>query len=225
MNNALIQLKIKQRLNKLDSQDYDNIECWQISEAFNKAQLEWVRFQLIADESTKQLIDNIQMLLTEAPLILTKSSTYDLSQVLPADYIAFKRVSVKAVTECCTEARPMTVYLAEVANVDVLLRDVYRKPNFDWAETFCTLSNNRLRIYVDDKMTLSNGKLTYYRTPQTIKFANCPGLNGELLSVERLCEFRDDIVEEILEKTVVILSADLEQMNRYQTATQAVNTP
>ena len=38
MNNATIQLKIKQRLNKLDSSDYDNIEAWQLIEAFNKGQ-------------------------------------------------------------------------------------------------------------------------------------------------------------------------------------------
>ena len=37
MNNDTLQLKLKQRLNKLDSQDYDNIEPWQMIEAFNKA--------------------------------------------------------------------------------------------------------------------------------------------------------------------------------------------
>ena len=48
MNNATIQLKIQQRLNKIASNDYDNIECWQIVEAFNatvedKEQLESLR--------------------------------------------------------------------------------------------------------------------------------------------------------------------------------------
>jgi hypothetical protein len=42
MNNATIQLKIQQRLNKLASSDYDNIECWQIVEAFNKGQVSCV---------------------------------------------------------------------------------------------------------------------------------------------------------------------------------------
>ena len=37
MTNDLLQIKLKQRLNKLSSNDYDNIECWQIIEAFNKA--------------------------------------------------------------------------------------------------------------------------------------------------------------------------------------------
>ena len=46
MNNNTIQIKIKERLNKLDSLDYDNIECWQIVEAFNKTQIEWCRRQL-----------------------------------------------------------------------------------------------------------------------------------------------------------------------------------
>ena len=36
MENQAILLKVKQRLNKLASDDYDNIETWQILEAFNK---------------------------------------------------------------------------------------------------------------------------------------------------------------------------------------------
>jgi hypothetical protein len=39
MLNSTIEIKIKQRLNKLDSQDYDNIECWQIVEALIKHKL------------------------------------------------------------------------------------------------------------------------------------------------------------------------------------------
>jgi len=46
MLNSTITIKIKQRINKLDSNDYDNIECWQIVESFNKAQVEWTRRQL-----------------------------------------------------------------------------------------------------------------------------------------------------------------------------------
>jgi hypothetical protein len=46
MLNQTIVLKVKQRLNKLDSQDYDNLETWQIIEAFNKAQVGWCRRNL-----------------------------------------------------------------------------------------------------------------------------------------------------------------------------------
>jgi hypothetical protein len=32
----------------------------------------------------------------------------------------------------------MTVYQSEVANVDVILRDPLKRPDFEWCETFCT---------------------------------------------------------------------------------------
>ena len=70
MNNNLLQIKIKQRLNKLASFDYDNIECWQIQEAFNKAQLEWVRRMVYginsrkeSSEQTTGLVDDLQILM------------------------------------------------------------------------------------------------------------------------------------------------------------------
>ena len=80
MNNNTLQLKIKQRLNKLDSNDYDNIEKWQIVEAFNKAQKDWCRRQLHGtnqksegDEQSIRRIDDLQILLTDKELSLNKN--------------------------------------------------------------------------------------------------------------------------------------------------------
>ena len=83
MLNSTIQIKIKQRLNKLDSQDYDNIECWQIVEAFNKAQVEWARRQLHGmnimkegDEGSTRRKDDLQVLLDRQALNLTDKEYY-----------------------------------------------------------------------------------------------------------------------------------------------------
>lgn len=79
MNNNLLQIKIKQRLNKLDSLDYDNLECWQIAEAFNKAQIEWTRRQMygmnIRKEGAEQssgLVDDLQKLMKSELLTMTQ---------------------------------------------------------------------------------------------------------------------------------------------------------
>ena len=79
MLNSVLVIKVKQRINKLDSQDYDNIECWQIVEAFNKAQVEWVRRQIHGinatkegDEESTRRIDDLQLLLSTATVKLTK---------------------------------------------------------------------------------------------------------------------------------------------------------
>ena len=83
MNNNTLLIKLKQRLNKLDSQDFDNIECWQFVEAFNKAQVEWCRRNLHGgnmykegDELSKKRIDDLQPLLIELSLTGTTTDKY-----------------------------------------------------------------------------------------------------------------------------------------------------
>lgn len=46
MDNNIFQIKVKERLNKLDSSDYPNLPCWTIAEAANKAQIQVVRRML-----------------------------------------------------------------------------------------------------------------------------------------------------------------------------------
>ena len=134
MNNQTLQIKLKQRLNKLASNDYDNIECWQIVEAFNKAQVEWARRQLHGnnmyregDEMSKRRIDDLQILLEERGITGTPTTNYFESTGIPADYLEYKRITAYATSECCPDPRSMTVYLAEEANVDLLMRDPLKR--------------------------------------------------------------------------------------------------
>ena len=153
MNNTTLQLKIKQRLNKLASNDYDNIECWQIIEAFNKAQIQWVRRQLIGmnaekqgDEQTTRKIDDLQNLLKEIPIQVVQKQLYVESDLLPNDYLQFKRINAYSKKDCCKDPMDLAVvYLAEEENVPILLQDDLKKPSFEWGETFCTLVGDKVR--------------------------------------------------------------------------------
>ena len=139
INNTTLQIKFRQRLNKLASNDFDNIECWQIVEAFNKAQIEWCRRQLRGtnqykegDEMSKRRIDDLQPLLREltfgsgAPAIPGgKAVQYTLfTGGIAEDFLEFKKVTAFATKECCKEdpnGRIIQVYLAEAANVNLML--------------------------------------------------------------------------------------------------------
>ena len=228
MNNNLLKLKIKQRLNKLASMDYDNIEDWQIQEAVNKAQLEWVRRQLHGDNATKEgdemsvkRIDDLQILLTPFSLKGKEYPTYFESSHIPFDYMAFKRVSAQAVSDCCKEPRIMEVYLAEEANADLLLVDRNKKPDFEWAETFCTLFGNKVRIYKDPTFNLVNTKLIYYRLPRVVEFKGAMNPeNSKYYTADQELEFKDDIVELIIDEAAALLAADIESMTQYQRGVQ-----
>jgi len=229
MNNQILRLKLKQRLNKLSSNDYDNLENWQIIEAFNKAQVEWVRRMLHGnnlykegDELSKRRIDDLQILLTELPLVGTSNDQYfQTTNFPPANYLEYKRVSTNAVTDCCPEPRSMTVYLGEVANVDLYLRDPLKRPDFEWGETFLTILNNTIRIYLRE-FTLSNPVLTYYRQPRGIEFAGVLNpYTGVVSAVDVTSEFKDDIVEVILDDAAALIAGDIENFNQMQREQQS----
>ena len=228
MENSTLLLKLKQRLNKLDSQDYDNIECWQFVEAFNKAKIEWCRRNLHGgnmykegDELSKKRIDDLQPLLRELTLTGTETENYFETDNFPVDtYLEFKRVTTQAKDDCCTP-RSMTVYLAEEANVSLLLRDPLKNPDFEWGETFCTMLGNTIRIYRNANFNIVNPVLTYYQKPTLIQVEGCVDPytgNTSLVNVD--CEFKDDLVEVMLDDTASIIAGDIENLYQAQRGTQ-----
>jgi hypothetical protein len=230
MENSTLLIKLKQRLNKLDSNDYDNIECWQFIEAFNKAQIEWCRRNLHGgnmykegDELSKKRIDDLQPLLRELSLTGTVTNTYFESNNFPVDtYLEFKTITASATDDCCPEPRTMTVYLAEEANVSLLLRDPLKNPDFGWGETFCTMLNNTIRIYRNSNFNIVLPVLTYYQKPVYIQVEGCVDPytgNTSLTNVN--CQFKDDLVEVMLDDTAAIIAGDIENIYQQQRGTQA----
>jgi hypothetical protein len=218
---------MKQRLNKLDSQDYDNITCWQVVESFNKAQVEWVRRQLHGinvvkegDEQSTRRKDDLQKLLIREPLVAAKKDIYYEGNI-PIDYLQWKRVDIYADKGCC-DRRRMTVYLAEEGNLNQLLRDKSKQPNFEWAETFATLIDNTVHLYTNGEFEISEALLTYYRQPTKIQILNCSDpYTGITSTAEVECEFKDDIIELIIDEAVSILAGDIESTNQYTRSQQS----
>jgi hypothetical protein len=221
MQNSVLTIKIKQRLNKLDSQDYDNIECWQIVEAFNKAQVEWARRQLHGinvvkegDEQSTRRKDDLQVLLAKNPLTIANQQYY-YSGALPADYLQWKRVDIQAHKDCCNKRR-MVVYFVSDGDLNLLLRDKMKQPSFEWGETFATLLANNVNVYTNGDFDISDATLVYYRQPRKIEINGCVDpYTGVQSTVEVTCEFKDDIIELIIDEAASILAGDIESGNQF----------
>jgi hypothetical protein len=230
MNNNLLQIKIKQRLNKLASLDYDNFECWQVQEAFNKAQLEWVRRQLYSinvrkqgEEQSSGLIDDLQRLMKHELVTVANKDIY-YSGGLPTDYLHYVRTDVFAKKECCPERR-MTVYEVEEANISVILSDKNKQPNFEWAETVSTRMSNKLKVYTNNEFEITQCHLTYYRKPIEVQFNGCvDASNGNIFTADQDCEFNDDVAEILADNAAMILAGDIESVTQYQREQQNVQS-
>lgn len=225
MQASLVFIKIKERLNKLDSADYDNIECWQAREAFNKAQLEWVRRQVHGkndtqegDEQTRQRVDDLQNLLKSLTLQVRQNELYFEAKTLPVDYLYIKRVTPFVNHGECKNKRIKST-LREEANVDEYLQDYSMSPSFEFEDTFHTMINNTIRVYANDEFDVSKIVLTYYRFPQEIDFGNCAQMDGST-GPQVDPEFKDDIVELIIDDAVAILASDIESPNAMQVTKQ-----
>jgi len=222
MTNSLLRIKFQQRLNKLATFDYDNIECWQIAEAFNKAQREWFRRQVHGLNSKKEgseqsiaLIDDLQKFITVDALNGENVQTYFKTDTIPTDYSYFIKISVLAKKNDCS-GRSIKVYLAEEANSDVLISDPFKGPSFDWGETYATMDTNRFKIYTNGDFAVESVTLSYYRKPLDVTFNNCINPTTNSVSIDQECEFKDDVVELIIDEAVAIIAGDIESFNQYQ---------
>lgn len=234
MLNQTLVLKIKERLNKLDSQDFDNIESWQIIEAFNKAQIEWCRRQLVGtnilkqgDEESQRRIDDLEILLATRNLTMNHQKLFDESNLLPPtffidQYLAFKRLEVYATSECCKDPRLMVVYPVEEANVINYLTDEDKKPSFEWAETIGTIVGRRFRVYTNGEFSVSLAQLMYYRQPRRIQITGVQDpYTGLISAADVIPEFKDDVVEVVIDDAASILAGDIENNFQLQREKQA----
>ena len=231
MNNNLFRIKIKERLNKLSSQDFENIQCWQIQEAANKAQLEWTRRQIYGYNARKEgaeqssgIMDDLQRLIKHDTLSLVDKGIYWETETLPDDYLHYIRTDVFAKQECCPERR-IIVYEVEEANISIILDNKDKGPSFEWGETVVTLRGNKLRVYTNNEFDITECHIIYYRKPQEIQFKDCVDIKtGTTFSKDQVCEFNDDVSEIIADQTAAILAGDIESLTQYQRETQAVQT-
>ena len=233
MDNRTILLKTKLRLNKLASNDFDNLEDYHVIEAFCKGQSDWCRRVLRGinitkdgDEQSTSRIDDLQVLLKETPPTLplvNKQIFWEADK--PTDYLRYKRFSLDATSECCTEPRKMTVYLAEEGNQPELIRNVNTRPSFDWAETFATFVGNKIRIYTNNEFTPINFKLMYYRQPPKIQIAGVANpYDGTISTQDVPCIFNDDLIEVFIEEAGTILAGDIESILQMQRNRQNTDT-
>lgn len=230
MTNQLILLKLQQRLDKLGSDDYGNIEQWMYLEAFNKAQIEWIRRQLeglnqtkTGAEATTRRIDDLQFILNEAPLIVTDNQLY-WSATLPSDYLEWCRISADGVDECCPP-RPLIIFERIEADRDINLMDSGKQPSFEWATTFATLSSSTVKIYTNGLFDIQGAMLTYYRVPVNIEISGIANpFTGLISTSDVLCQAADNVIEILIEDAAAILSRDIQNYNLSQLSKAAAES-
>ena len=222
-----IALKVKYRLNKVDTQDDENISVYNIVEAFNKAQLNVVNRLYGKNnnyksgiESTRKRVDDLKILLNPTPKILsaTKKEGYYLSEALPKDYFHLVRTTCSASRKDCSK-KEMFIYLQEESNLNTLLRNEHTNPSFEWGETIGTIAGDNIKVFTLDKFEISKIFLTYLRRPRAIDIPGYLKQDGQPSS-QIDPEIPDNIIEMCIDEAVRILSGDMQNQFSNQISQQ-----
>lgn len=225
MTNELIITKIKDRVNKLDSSDYENIEPYQYLESFNKAQDNWVRRQLQGINQTKtgaegstRRIDDLQVLLKEWKDTWTDKGLYWESKRIPVDYLQWCRIDANATSDCNNcPPRKLVIFEGNEADVSLYLADENRQPDYNWATTFATIAGNKFKIWTNKSFNIDDPLLTYYRNPIHIQIAGQVNPDDGLIATVTIeCELPDSVIEILCDEAAGILTGDIEAWNQRQ---------
>lgn len=206
--------KLSLRLNKLYSQDYNDIDLYKISEAINKACNDIIRRLLKGnnlkkegDEETSFTIDDLAVLLkTKKETPKNKEDLFSIIDI-PEDYRYFKRITPFCSKGNCYERIIKSKFIEE-ANVDDYLLDYNTSPSFDFEETFHTEFGKTFKIFHNNDFKIDNINITYYRNPKYLDIEN--------ETSDTIWEFKDDLCELIIDEAVKNLAGDTENILQHQ---------
>lgn len=219
MTSSQAALQIKNALNKLDSNDYANIQLWKIQEALNVATQRFVRRRLPGKEKDSLVVEDIGILLKDTRLSGSNRDMYFLSHSLPVDYFGLSRVAAICAKDNCI-LRIASEWV-EDANTNDYLQDWDSQPSFDFEQTFHTLSGRRIKSYHGGDFEVKELDISYYRQPQYIQMPNAP-LPGGGIGKDMTWEWKDDVADLLIEEAVWILSGNTGDYNRNALAQQII---
>ena len=206
--------RIKQRLQKQDTNINSNFLDEEFEDALQKGLNDWIRRQhhgfnqfKEGDEQSEQRVDDLQILLVEKKISTTDRGLYSETAKVPSDYRYYKRLSPEVTKDNCNKVS-IKSYFVEESNVDDYLKDWTFKPSFDFEETFHTMLSNKFRIYHNKDFKVEEVILTYYRNPVYI---SC-----KKTDYDKVWEWKEDVAEQIINEAVKILAGDTENINAYE---------
>lgn len=221
MSPQLVLIKLRLRMNKSHSSDYDLIPDWKAVEAINKAGKDWTRRQIHGsnktqegDEETRMRINDLQFLL-ETKYLKGVNKKKFFEAPLPEDYFWYKRIIPLTSKGDCSNIPIYNCTLVEEANVPELLGDWSWIPSFDWRQCFHTILDNNIRVYTDNDFLVSEIDMVYYRKPKEMDIQGYIHEDGRDSTNVDL-EFKDDVCELIINEAAAIIAGDIESVNQLQ---------
>jgi hypothetical protein len=232
--------KIDQRLNKLSTNEHQQIQLEDKILALNEAQIKLIKQKVdgfsvpsrLGMDSFKKRYEDLQNLIVEynnQPLVLTESNPainqWDAdTTVLEPKYLFYVDSYIVADKGKCKD-RILWINedLSKHGDLSLLLNNDNYKPSFEYQETLNAVSSDSMSVYTDGTFTPKTVNIMYLRYPVYInkegyiQFDGTPSVNTD-------CELNEYLEDELLDLTVQNLAMYTENSAAVQSAQFRIQT-
>jgi hypothetical protein len=232
--------KIDFKLNKLSSNDHQEIPLENKILALNEAQIKLIKQKLdgtptasgLGMDAFKKRYEDLQNLVEfyeDHPIHLTLTNdelnkwTASLSNISPP-YMFYADSYILADKGRCKNRRIwINRDLASHGDLQFLLNNNNYKPSFEYQETFNFISSDEICIFTDGTFTPTALFLSYVRYPVYINKSGYQDFNGDW-SVDQDCELKSYLEDELIDLTVQNLAMYTENASAVQSAQFRIQT-
>ena len=232
--------KIDQRLNKLSTNEHQQIQLEDKILALNEAQIKLIKQKIdnistvsqMGLDSFKKRYEDLQSLVVaynDGQLPLTMKNK-ELNQwkanihVLEPKYMFYIDSYVLADKGICKDRKIwINRDLAKHGDLQFILNNTHYKPSFEYQETFNFLSSDEISIFTDGTFTPTKICISYMRYPVYIDKEGYVKFDGTD-STDVDCELETYLEDELLDLTVQNLAMFTENQSAVQNAQYRIQT-
>lgn len=232
--------KIDQRLNKLSSNDHQEIALEDKILALNEAQIKLIKQKVdgfstpsgLAIDSFKKRYEDLQRLVIDynkGKLQLVEkdkrinSWKADVSKLKP-NYMLYLDSYIIANKGTCKDHKIwINRDLSKHGDLQFLLNNEHYKPSFEYQETFNYISSDEISVFTDGTFTPTYIFISYLRYPEYINKEGYEMFDGKP-SFNNNCELEEYLEDELLDLTVQNLAMFTENMSAIQTSQMRIQS-
>lgn len=232
--------KVDQRLNKLSTNEHQQIQLEDKILALNEAQIKLIKQKVdgisvisgLGMDAFKKRYEDLQSLVVAyndgvLPLKLVDPNLNRWAaniHTLSPKYMFYVDSYILADKGRCKDRKIwINRDLAKHGDLQFIVNNTHYKPSFEYQETFNWLSSDEISVFTDGTFTPSNIYIMYMRYPQYINKAGYIMLDGNP-SIDTDCELETYLEDELLDLTVQNLAMYTENASALQSAQFRIQT-
>lgn len=230
--------KIDQRLNKLSTNEHQQIQLEDKILALNEGQLKLIKQKVsglsivsgMGLDAFKKRYEDLQSLIVDyTPLTLSETNhklnqwSASLQNVNPAYMFYADSYILASKGRCKDRIIWINKDLLKHGDLSLMLNNEHYRPSFEYQETFNVISSDEISIFTDGSFTPSKIFIMYLRYPQYIDKEGYIKLDG-LASVNSDCELESYLEDELLDLAVQNLGMFTENSSAVQNAQFRIQT-